>query len=289
MKRFILQTRDLDILKAVNRFRYLQTRQIKKLLFDSNTTPQSTRRRLRCLIDGEYLGRFSPAIGFDNPKPDAVYYLKRAGASTLELQNEEVFFYPKAFAIKPMFLNHALDISEFRINLELALKEHAAVELRAFIPDYELKSNFHSFKGRWRYRLYNQVIHKEKQRAYAVYPDAAIILQGRNKYKEHRRLFFLEIDRGTAGLRIIQDKVIGYSLFREQRFFEKTFPGFTEFIVLLQTNSQQRAINIRERISREEGNELIWIAHSEVINQETVVLKNVWMDDQQDLRSLIKS
>lgn len=289
MKNFILQQRDIEILRSVNRYRYLQTGQIKRILFSGNTTEQSTRRRLGYLLEANLLGRLALPLSFDQKKPEAVYYLERDGAKFLELQNEDVFFYSKADEIKPIFLNHALDISEFRLNLEIALREHPTVELKTFIADFVLKANFHSFKGRWRYILYNQVLHKLKQKVYSVYPDALIILQGKGKYKDYQKLYFLEIDRGTAGLRIIQEKVIGYTLFLEEGYFEKAFPGFKEFTVLLQTNSEPRAWNIRNKISTESGSDLFWITYSSKVNEHTIVSESIWIDDENKLRCIVKS
>jgi hypothetical protein len=55
-----LTERDLDILLALNRYRYLRTNQVKRLIFPDNSTLQSTRRRLRCLFHNGYVGVITP-------------------------------------------------------------------------------------------------------------------------------------------------------------------------------------------------------------------------------------
>lgn len=286
MKKFFLQERDLEIVKAVNRYRYLNTAQINKLLFSENTTMQSARRRLRYLSGDNYLGRLDLPIG--QTKNETVFFLEKEGAKLLAFQNEEVYFYPKASHVKPMYLAHALDISEFRLNLELALQNHPLVRFKNFIADFELKADFHSFKGRWRYQLYNQMLHKTKHKIYAVYPDATFILQGKGQYEEYQELFFVEIDRGTSSLQVILEKAVGYLLFFEDGYFQKKFSGFQEFIVLLQTTSPQRAENIRDKIKTEPGGEFFWITDVSKVNEKTI-LSNIWQNNDLVLQYLVKN
>ena len=54
---FLVTERDIEILKVINRYRYLRTGQIKRLIFADNSSLQSTRRRLRFLFhNGTSLG-----------------------------------------------------------------------------------------------------------------------------------------------------------------------------------------------------------------------------------------
>ena len=64
--------------------------------------------------------------------------------------------------------------------------------------------------GKHIYKLYSELKHPVNKKNYIVYPDALIILQAKGQqHSKYRRLYFLEIDRGTMDLGRIQNKVIG--------------------------------------------------------------------------------
>ncbi|MBI5186178.1 MAG: hypothetical protein HZA01_10705 [Nitrospinae bacterium] len=52
----------MEILKAVNRYRYLRSGEIERLIFAENGTTQSAHRRLKYLFHNHYLGRIQPLI-----------------------------------------------------------------------------------------------------------------------------------------------------------------------------------------------------------------------------------
>lgn len=271
MSKFILQNRDINIVRAVNNYRYLLTGQIRKLVFPENKTLQSTRRRLRYLCHGNYLRRLEIGTNVSSLKSEAVFYLGLEGKRILGDLNEPIIPYPKN-QISPLFLAHTLEVSEFRINLEIALKNNAKAKLNRFISEFELKANFHTFQDNQRFKIF----HKERSldgKDYPVYPDALFVIQARGS--DYREFFFVEIDRGTVGLRRMLDKVIGYRLFLENGNFSKKFPGFEDFTILIQTNSKQRAENLRAKFLNDSGHDFVWITESSKVSEKTI-LSNIW-------------
>ncbi len=285
---FVLTDRDLEIFRVVNRYRYLRTGQIKRLVFPGNTTEQSTRRRLKYLFHNGYLGRVMPFVRIGEGSSETAYYLDKSGRELLKQAGEEVGAYAFGGQVKHHFLDHALDISEFRVNLELALVDHPVAEVHRFTADFEVKAHTADAIGKRRYKLYDEVTHPATREPYVVYPDALIILKGKGKFEDYQRLYFLEIDRGTEGLNVIKDKITGYSLYLKQNVFVK-FGKFKGFTVLLQTNSAKRAENIRHFLTGVDGSELVWISDAGQVKQETIATSPIWQDHELKMRAVLKA
>ncbi len=288
--RFRLQSRDIEILKVINRYRYLRMNQIKRLVFPENRSPQSARKRLKYLFHNRFLGRINPFVQPGAGQPDTAYFLEKDGAQLLAEQcpDEEIFFYGKSARVQYAFLNHALELSEFRMYLEIALKNYPRVELGRFIADFELKSHFDRAIGKNRYKLFHEVEHPIDHRRYVVYPDGLIILKGTGEYAHHQKLYFLEIDRGTEGLRRIQEKIIGYHLYKTQGVFHK-FGKFRNFKVLIQTTSPKRVQNMRKALTNMDSSHLVWITDREKVWENSVLHEPIWLDHELNLKSVIKT
>lgn len=284
---FVLTDRDIEILRAVNRYRYLRTGQIKRLVFPENTTEQSARRRLKYLFHNGYLGRVMPFVRVGEGSSETAYYVDKAGRDILQQAGEEIAAYATGGQVKHQFLDHALDISEFRVHLEIALADHPTVEIHRFTADFEVKTHTANAIGKRRYKLFDEVAHPITKESYVVYPDALIVLKGKGSLEQYQRLYFVEIDRGTEGLNVIKDKVIGYSLYLKQNVFAK-FGKFKTFVVLLQTNSTKRAENIRHFLTGVDGSELVWISEAGQVKQETIATSPIWQDHELKRRAILK-
>lgn len=288
-KRFEFTDRDMEILRALERYRYLRTGQIQRLIFPGNKTIQSTRRRLRYLLQDKCVGRIEPYVQVGKGSAESAYYLDKKGAQILRqaFKDFKPTLYKKASRVKYQFLQHALDISEFRVHLESGLADHTSVELHRFVADFEIKTHAHNAIGHKRYKLYDEVAHPLNKRNYIVYPDALIILRGTGKYEDYRKIYLLEIDRGTEGLRILQNKLIGYNLYLREGVFKK-FGKFTDFRVLFQARSEKRAQNIRDAFLGMDGNHLVWVTESGLVNDKSIIGESIWIDHEGAEQSILK-
>jgi hypothetical protein len=286
--RFIFTERDFDILKAVNNCRYLRASQIKRVVFPENKDLQATRRRLKYLFHNGYLDRLEPIMPRGTGSGEIAYFLDRKGAELLESEGEKIYSYAQNNKVKHQFLNHALDLSEFWINISLSLKDHPHVFLHRFTFDYELKTYAQKETGRKIYKLFDEVIHPVNRKRYVVYPDALIILKGKGEYHNFQRLYFLEIDRGTERLDIVRDKVIGYNIYKRENLFKK-YGNFEDFKVLIQTNSEKRAQNMRNHFLNLEGSDFTWISNVRKVDQNTVLHAPIWTDHKFEPRQILKS
>ena len=266
--------RDLGILEALARYRYLRTSQISRLLFPENRTIQSARRRLKYLFHAGLVGRIQPIMGVQDGPGEIAYYLDRKGRGLL---NEDAFpAYSHKNHVKPGFLNHALDVSEFRLCLELAIQPLEDISLHRVVADYELKSHAEQAIGRRRYRLYDEVVDPVARRTLTVYPDLMFVLKAdHGPEKVFQRLFFVEIDRGTEGLRVISDKLAGYHLYKSEKVYRK-FGDFNDFRVLIQTNSAKRQQNIQMRTREFSDVVTVWTAMDSLVTSTSILKDKIW-------------
>ncbi len=284
---FRLTARDLDILRSLAKYKYLRTGQVRRLNFLDNKSIQSARRRLKYLYHHGFVGRIEALVQTGNGASETAYFLERKGQEILGNEFDFSSVSKKQDRVKPQYLNHALDVSEFQLVLESALADNKSAELVRFVADHELKNIAAKAVGRKRYKLFDQINHPVNKKSYTVYPDALVILQGAGKLSAYKQLYFVEIDRGTEGLRIIRDKVIGYRLYADQRIFKK-FGKFQDFKVLIQTTSEKRKRNIQETVADMIGGERVWVTSQTEVTPQSLLSGNIWLDNEAKTQSIIK-
>lgn len=285
---FTLTHRDLEILQAVNRYRYLRSGQIKRLIFPENGTIQSAHRRLKFLFHNHYLGRIQPLIRPGQGSAETAYYLAKKGLELLEAEGEEVLYYGQSKDLGHHYLNHSLEVSEFRIHLELAGQNHSLLRIAKFINEFELKSHTQNSKGKEAFKLFKKLRHPITYKEYSVHPDGLFIFQGKGEHEKHQKLYYMEVDRGTETLGRIRDKLTGYQLYFQEKVFAQ-FGEFSGFTVLLQTDSSKRADNIRQELKGLSGTELVWVTDDKKVNEKTILHGPIWLDHELKLRSIVKA
>lgn len=283
---FVVTEREVEILKALNQFRYLRTGQVKRLVFANNSSPQSARRRLRFLYDAGYIDRLVPYVRAGHGGAEVVYHLARKGEQLLKDLGIDVLRPTKTGQVRHQFLHHALEMSEFRLNLQLALRKHDDVALHRFICDFELKSHISRRKSRFDYRLFDEVQDPKTKRKFVVYPDGLIILKA-TKDTEKRALILLEIDRSTEPLRKIQEKFLGYRHYYRQKKFAK-FGKFARLRILFQTTSCKRLKNMAKSIHDYEDSHLVWFSTRDQISEDSLLTHSIWKDTAGGEHSLLK-
>lgn len=285
-----LTGRDLDVLRALNRYRYLRTGQLRRLLF-AGSSLQATRRRLQKLSHPgyRYLGKIAAAAQLLGDHAETAYFLESGGAALLTRLEEKLVPYPRSHPgrVRHYFLEHALTLSEFRLQLELALTGHARAQLRRFVSEHELKEGAERRLSKEAYRLYHEFPHPHRPLPYVVHPDALFILAGSGPYSGRQRLYFVEIDRGSEHLGVLRDKVTGYRLLAAAGSYRK-FGDFPDFRLLIQAPSPRRAANIRTALAGQQGEELAWVAAAPAITPASVLSEPVWTDHENKAQALLR-
>ena len=293
---FQITARDYEIIKAVNRFRYLHTFQIARLL-GSSVSP--LRRRLKLLFKASFLNRYRPYVRVGDSKPPIAYYLGDEGARLLSERGEKVYVYPKSGKVKHLFFDHALDLSEFRIHFELALRNHEKVISPLFLSYFEQLDEDKKRVGYDRYRIFFDFQSHKNERV-ALYPDGLFVLQVKENPKL-QALFLLEIDRSTEGLSVIRKKLVAFNEWYRMKQYA-TFGEFGRnqdgsdrgFKLLIQCKSKQRVESILKGIQKTRGigflksNDMIRVGWVGDIDNTSILNGEVWVNHENEKRQLVK-
>lgn len=277
----------MAIIKAVNQYRYMRTGQINRLLFPDNTSPQSCQKRLKVLYHNKYLDRVLPFLqaGVQGQESDLAYRLDTMGEQFLEDMDIPLLFSRKKSRVKHNYLSHALDLSEFRVNLERALAQNDAISLRKFVPDFMLKEGQLGLTGLNRFRLYDEIKHPTTGQSLVFYPDALVVLEGSKT--RNQRLFFVEIDRGTEGLETIRGKIAAYHQYATQGRQSK-FGPYSRFVVLFQTSSPRRAENMVRLVSQMQCEPTVLVTDHRQVIPESILKGEIWRTSDGNTTSLLR-
>ena len=284
---FQFTERDGQIIAAVARYRFLTTSQIWRLIFPENTSAQSARRRLRYLRQGQFLRHVRPPLT-GKGQEDSVYLLDKAGNAYAQNMG---FDFPKYGRFKETslpFLNHALALSEFRLVVELSLENHPIVGLHKFVADFELKTGQAHLKGQYRYRLFDTLDDPTTGESYTFYPDAVIVLSGKGEHAKSKRLYFVEIDKGTETLTIIERKLRACELAAQSHMVTK-FGAGQKFRLLFQVPSPQRKEHFLSRFSDHPLANDVWVTSAADVTPESVLENPIWQDLNSQQRAILKS
>jgi len=228
-----LTNRDLSVLELLDKHLCLTARQI--LLLADFPSLDRAQRRLLALYQKGLLAR----IPFFTTRPgrqEFCYFLSREGWKLIgECSSERVLKKPPQIKSN-FFLNHLLLINDFWITLELAC-ENSPFELEEFIPEFE--------HGHKRGEKPTKIAFQSQKEKITLIPDAIFCLKG----PKGKRLYFLEIDRGTGKISSrayrsfssqIQKYLLCYQAQAYARFRETFNYPFSGFQVLYLTSSEQR-------------------------------------------------
>lgn len=285
---FQFTDRDVEILRALNRYRYLRTGQIHQLLFSDNGTVQSARRRLRNLYHHGYIARAQPYVQVGKPLPEIAYYIDRKGRKVLREHGENPYIWRKGGEVKYHFLEHAIALSEFRIHFEKAVARLPDVELELFIPDFQMREAAEQYAGRKRYLLFREAFHPVHRKNFVVHPDALIVLSLSVGGVKQQLMLCLEIDRGTEGLERIRDKLTGYHLAKEQRLFRQ-FGDISNFFVLFQAPSEKRSDSIFHALVDHIGATLARVTSAGEVTQDSVLTGTIWRDPEGNRKAIFRN
>ena len=245
-----LTERDRMIVRCVFQHRFLRSWQIAALVGGSK---QAVLRRLQLLYHHGFLERPRAQIEYFQPGGSRAfaYGLADRGAELLRLTEtpslRALEWSAKNRAVKHLFLEHALLVSDVMVSLELACRQHGGVR---FLKSDELplpaatRSRLEPFQ--WKVNVNGNI-------RLGVVPDCVFGLEFTDQPPERSRAyFFLEADRGTMpitrnGLHhsSFHRKFLAYEATWLQELHRKHF-GFNRFRVLTVTTSADRLTHLVE-------------------------------------------
>ena len=218
-----LQPRDITLLRDVGEFRFLNTPQILAL---HKGGERNLLRRLSSLFQHGYLDRPEKQTSAKLSSSHMVYALGRKGAELLSKDTKEregIYRRLRENERTLPLIAHSLMISQFRVCLSLAAKQHG-VKITRFTQGYDLKDMLRD-------------VHGENP---SLVPDAFFTLEEKGDVIN----FFVEADRGTMKTERFVDKLKTYWSWRDDERLKKKL-RLSRFRVLTITPSERRSDSLR--------------------------------------------
>lgn len=250
----ILQERDLNIVKLVYDYRFLNSEQIKALI---NGSERGILRRLQKLFHHGFLDRPLSQIVYPlTGTPKMVYALGDKGADLLAtvsaLDRGKIKWREKNKEVKDRHIQHTLMISNFRVCLKKSLD---------MIPDANLlfweKENVKKLKD----YVYIRDLERGKIRL-PIIPDGFLGIQD----KRGKMYFFLEADQSTMTNARFFKKMKAYWNWWRQGGHTRRF-GIKAFRVLTIAKTEKRGENLREITKKADdqqtGSFMFWFTSEE--------------------------
>jgi hypothetical protein len=280
-----LNERDREIIRLVQRFRFMRSSHICSLIFGS---PQQLLRRLQLLYHHGFLERPRAQIDYYHKggSRHIVYGLGSKGVAFLRHDLGPGFGHvrwgEKNRAVGRIFLEHALLVTDVMVAVELACRK-AGIRL---LTDHEL-AVADKFTGErrpfhWQVKISNRL-------KLGVIPDYVFALDFKDQCGAgNRAFFFLEADRAT--MPVIRKNLSQTSFYRKLRAYESTWSqllhqtqfGFHRFRVLTITTSAKRLKSLVEACSKlDRGQGLFFFADRTVMERPAEMFSAVWQSGKQ--------
>lgn len=249
----LLTARDLEILKAVLRYRYITAEGLIALF----GKPRAVYRRLTALYHGGLLQRlfiFDKPQGYGSPK--AIYLLDRDGAREVlgDDYGEERVKVGRRARVGRHHLKHSLAISTFQLVLELALEGREDIALDYFSPDMEDRDLA------VKVRIGGQRV--------TIWPDASFtLITPKAAYT-----YFVEVDQAERKRSRIAQRFLGYWEYvkGDRELLKKTRGVSGAFVLFIAPTTQRR-------------NQLIEIATSVSQIRENLKTRTFWFVSETDI------
>ena len=238
--------RDAEILRAMNRHRFLRSHQIADLVGGSR---QQVLRRLQKLYHHGYVERPTCQLDYyQRPGSRSIAYgLANRGAAHLRRVDNTPFsrldWTSQNRAVKRLFLEHALMVSDIMVALEIACRKRG--DLRLLI-EHEIPLPESTNRERDPFRWTVTVSGKQKL---GVIPDRVFALEF--TASKERILCFLEADRGTMPIRrggldasSFERKFVAYEETWRREIHTLRF-GDKRLRVLAVTDNEERAAHLQ--------------------------------------------
>lgn len=256
---FQIMPRDKDILRAVGRYRMIQSDHLD-LLFPE-ASEQKMRRRLWLLFHDGYLARPRAQIAsmLDRQGSKSIAYTLTPKGAQFLAALDGVSYRPKAADTKLFQLEHALEITDFIVRHEAACRGSEFLELVSFeelLAGAPEATRRQSSPDTWRVN----VRHQGALHALSIRPDAIFAIRHRElaaRGKSASKFFFVEADRGT--MPIVRPRLYQTSILRKFLAYAETFRagahkerfGMDNMRVLFVVKNRARLLNMIEAFAEQ--------------------------------------
>lgn len=258
-----LTDRDVAILKALERYRFLTVEHLQALT--ATQSRQGLTRRLRELYDAKFVDRPRAqmlTMAYADKRP-MVYALGNEGAQLLsdrfQIRLPDIYWTEKNRRVKEKFVEHTLGVADFLVGMELACRAHGNLRL---LTQEDILANAPERTRRKRhpFRWQTRINWGGEWHNISIVPDAVFGLHYTDRPDGKNRAYFMvEIDRGTMPIlrRDISQssfarKLHSYADSYERKLHTELY-GIKNFRVLTVTTSQDRIETMQTAYQSEVG------------------------------------
>lgn len=255
-----LTDRDIAIMKAVESFELLTTKQIQELFFPSL---HQAYHRLSKLYHHRYLLRHFMGVYTDKMNMPMLYSLDQRGAELLrsefgiEASSRSGRKQPSA-----LFLDHMIAINDVRIAVTKSVEQRADFMLIEWQRENDLKASYDYVTIRTRQGRAQRV---------SLIPDGFFAL----RTPLGKAAFCLELDRGTMTTKRFKNKVLAYQAYYTSGAYQRRFQT-TSFRVVTVTTSKKRLENLKQASEDAGGRQRFWFTTTSALKQRNVLLDAIW-------------
>jgi len=263
-----VQSRDIEILKSLGDHRFLNSQHILAL---HPGGPRNILRRLQKLFKNGYIERPRQQASYTGPQGYMVHAIGNKGIDLLsenfpDFKRTKVDWLTKNKELKERYINHTLMISNFRVILNLALKNHSEATLTHWQQDRGLRD----------------YVKLDGQRV-ALVPDAFFTIEDH----DDSMYFFLEADQSTMTRGRFLKKMKKYWHWWKTEGYQEKF-GIENFRVLTLCKSEGRKESLR-RITKnaddqKKGSLMFWFCTEKGfdLSDPGSILNPIWQTPKND-------
>ncbi len=239
----VLTERDKAIILSVYENRFLRRDQIQRLFFADTSVP-ACNMRLKKIYEHCFLDRLIRPVAVGSNQ--IVYALHRRGAGVvsvaLNVECKNISWKRDHNRVEFLFMEHTLAVAEFKVSLDLALRDTESVDLLFYSRESKgLQARVSDQAGKKKYLV--------------VAPDAFFGL----KTQDGNSFFFLEIDMGTETLKRFREKIVAYKQYWRTGKYHQDYE-FNHFRVLIIAESKRRLSSLIDATRKAGGRHMFLFA-----------------------------
>lgn len=269
----MITERDIALLQAVARYHVLNRPQIQALCFPADGSGRATRRRLQALVSEHFINRYRLLVHHPREvSAGPVYYPAPRGCEFLaEYFDDERYLTTPTQPPQSHHVFHWLAVSETHLALDAAIARQNRVRLEDWLNEWDVVNKDESAPER-RFRIYTLL--RESPRLVCA-PDAAFLLS----VDSHKKVFYLEQDRDTSGVRrVAASKTPGFAELAQRGLHRRHFPESTvpTFTVLMIAPNARRRDALKKALDGKPGAELWRFAAAPELTPETFLYRPIF-------------
>ena len=273
------------VLETLARYYVLTRQMIQTMCFPHVRGSRSVCERLRKLKKAGFISQAQMQVVLSGQNASPVYFPNKKTAETLAaIHDDDSYLNVYTNPPSTRLLFHWIEIAKMHHIVDQAVEACDAIEVSKWLNEWETINKDVPNKA-LHFSLYSVL---QQEPPLTCGPDAGFLVQCNG----YRKVFYVEVDRGTDSIRrIARKKPPGYAAMEMQRRHLKHFPHSTvnNFSVLFITTTEHRRDELTRRLREKERPELWKITTAKAATSESFFREPIWHSVHKEPHSLISS